>query len=29
MAERPAVRLVIDRMAGYLRSIAYPVPPYE
>jgi glutathione S-transferase len=29
MASRPAVRLVIDRMAGYLRSIDYPVPPYD
>ena len=29
MAERPGVRLVIDRMAGYLRSIDYPVPAYE
>ena len=29
MAARPAVRLVIDRMAGYLRSIDYPVPPYD
>jgi glutathione S-transferase len=28
MAARPAVRLVIDRMAGYLRSIDYPVPDY-
>ena len=29
MASRPAVRPVIDRMAGYLRSIDYPVPPYD
>ena len=29
MASRAAVRLVIDRMAGYLRSIDYPVPPYD
>jgi glutathione S-transferase len=29
MAERPAVRVVIDRMADYLRSIHYPVPPYD
>ncbi len=29
MASRPAVRLVIDRMAEYLRSIDYPVPPYD
>jgi glutathione S-transferase len=29
MAERPAVRLVIDRMAEYLRSIEYPVPAYD
>lgn len=28
MAARPAVRLVIDRMALYLRSINYPVPDY-
>jgi glutathione S-transferase len=28
MAARPAVRIVIDRMAGYLRSIDYPVPDY-
>ena len=28
MAARPAVRTVIDRMADYLRSIDYPVPPY-
>jgi glutathione S-transferase len=28
MAARPAVRVVIDRMAGYLRSIDYPVPDY-
>lgn len=28
MAARPAVRLVIDRMADYLRSIDYPVPDY-
>jgi glutathione S-transferase len=29
MAERPAVRAVIDPMADYLRSIDYPVPPYD
>jgi glutathione S-transferase len=29
MAARPAVRAVIDRMADYLRSIDYPVPPYD
>jgi hypothetical protein len=29
MATRPAVRPVIDRMADYLRSIDYPVPPYD
>ena len=29
MASRPAVRPVIDRMADYLRSISYPVPPYD
>jgi glutathione S-transferase len=29
MATRPVVRLVIDRMADYLRSIDYPVPPYD
>jgi glutathione S-transferase len=29
MASRPAVREVIDRMAAYLRSIQYPVPPYD
>ena len=29
MAARPAVRGVIDRMAAYLRSIDYPVPPYD
>jgi len=29
MASRPAVRPVIDRMAEYLRSIRYPVPPYD
>jgi glutathione S-transferase len=29
MAARPAVRVVIDRMADYLRSIDYPVPPYD
>jgi glutathione S-transferase len=29
VAERPAVRVVIDRMADYLRSIDYPVPPYD
>jgi glutathione S-transferase len=29
MASRPAVRVVIDRMADYLRSISYPVPPYD
>jgi glutathione S-transferase len=29
MAARPAVRIVIDRMAAYLRSIDYPVPPYD
>jgi glutathione S-transferase len=29
MASRPAVRPVIDRMAEYLRSISYPVPPYD
>jgi glutathione S-transferase len=28
MAARPAVRPVIDAMAGYLRSIDYPVPEY-
>jgi glutathione S-transferase len=28
MAARPAVRLVINRMADYLRSIDYPVPDY-
>ncbi len=28
MAARPAVRVVIDRMADYLRSIEYPVPDY-
>ena len=28
MAARPAVRLVIDRMADYLCSIDYPVPDY-
>lgn len=28
MAARPAVRLVIDAMARYLRSIDYPVPEY-
>jgi glutathione S-transferase len=28
VAARPAVRVVIDRMAGYLRSIDYPVPDY-
>jgi glutathione S-transferase len=28
VAERPAVKLVIDRMAEYLRSINYPVPEY-
>ena len=27
-AARPAVRVVINRMAGYLRSIDYPVPDY-
>jgi glutathione S-transferase len=29
MAARPAVRPVIDAMARYLRSIDYPVPPYD
>jgi glutathione S-transferase len=29
IAERPAVRVVVDRMAVYLRSIDYPVPPYD
>jgi glutathione S-transferase len=29
VAARPAVRVVIDRMADYLRSIDYPVPPYD
>jgi glutathione S-transferase len=29
VAMRPAVRIVIDRMAAYLRSIDYPVPPYD
>ena len=29
IAARPAVRVVIDRMAHYLRSIDYPVPPYD
>jgi len=29
MARRPAVRVVIERMAAYLRSIDYPVPPYD
>jgi glutathione S-transferase len=29
MAGRPAVRVVLDRMADYLRSIDYPVPPYD
>jgi glutathione S-transferase len=29
VAARPAVRVVIDRMADYLRSIGYPVPPYD
>jgi glutathione S-transferase len=29
MAARPAVRIVIDRMADYLRSIGYPVPAYD
>ena len=29
MAARPTVRVVIDRMANYLRSIDYPVPPYD
>jgi glutathione S-transferase len=29
VASRPAVRPVIDRMADYLRSISYPVPPYD
>ena len=29
IAARPAVRVVIDRMAAYLRSIDYPVPPYD
>jgi glutathione S-transferase len=29
LAARPAVRIVIDRMADYLRSIDYPVPPYD
>ena len=29
MATRPAVRVVIGRMADYLRSIDYPVPPYD
>ena len=29
MAARPAVRIVIDRMADYLRSIDYPVPRYD
>jgi glutathione S-transferase len=29
MASRQAVRLVIDRMAEYLRGIDYPVPPYD
>jgi glutathione S-transferase len=29
IAARPAVRAVIDRMADYLRSIDYPVPPYD
>jgi glutathione S-transferase len=28
MAARPAARVVIDRMADYLRSIDYPVPDY-
>ena len=28
MANRPAVRPVIDAMAGYLRSIDYPVPEF-
>ena len=28
MAARPAVTVVIGRMAGYLRSIDYPVPDY-
>ena len=28
MAARPAVRMVIDAMAVYLRSIDYPVPDY-
>jgi glutathione S-transferase len=28
MAARPAVREVIDAMAGYLRSIHYPVPDF-
>jgi glutathione S-transferase len=28
VAARPAVRPVIDRMVGYLRSIDYPVPDY-
>ena len=28
VAERPAVKIVIDRMAEYLRSINYPVPDY-
>ncbi len=29
VAARPAVRPVIDAMAGYLRSIDYPVPDYD
>lgn len=29
VAARPTVRVVIDRMADYLRSIEYPVPPYD
>jgi glutathione S-transferase len=29
VAARPAVRVVIDRMADYLRSIDYPVPRYD
>lgn len=29
IASRPEVRVVIDRMAAYLRSIDYPVPPYD
>jgi glutathione S-transferase len=29
LAARPAVRVVIDRMATYLHGIGYPVPPYD